>query len=183
MSEELAGLLDRAWTLLEHGAAHGAAATRTLTLATVGTAGGAEARMVALRRADRRAGRLEIHVDAASGKIAEIAAEPRGTLLAWDPGENVQLRLRSRLRVGTGPDIADRWEATPEGARFHYGGTPTPGTSIPARTAYRDGAEFERMAVIWADIAEIEVLDLEASPHGRATFAAADGFKGRWIAP
>ncbi len=74
----LDGLLERAWRELARGAEDGDAAARLPVLATVGADGGARARTLALRRADRAAGGVDLYTDAATSKIAELRANPGG---------------------------------------------------------------------------------------------------------
>lgn len=178
---DLAAFLDRAWDALGRGVADGAHPMRTVTLATVGSDGGAEARMVVLRGARRGAGEVETHVDAASAKMDQIA--PRATVLAWDPGAQLQLRLRVALRTADADTADERWDAMPQGARRNYGGIPRPGQRLDDPDAYAPGAARERLAVLIGRVDEIDALDLSTTPHARAVFRRNGGFAGEWIAP
>ncbi|MEL7117744.1 MAG: pyridoxamine 5'-phosphate oxidase family protein, partial [Pseudomonadota bacterium] len=80
----LADRLSDAWQRLLLGVTDRDAPARHLMVATVGRSGGAEARMVVLRAVDPTAARLAFHTDAASGKIAELALDPRISLIVWD---------------------------------------------------------------------------------------------------
>ena len=179
--DTLPGTLDAVWETLETGVADSAAPARHPVVASVRRGGGAEARIMVLRGADRSLSRLELQTDAASAKIAEVAEEPRGSLLVWDPAQNLQIRIRVAIRARTGPAAAAEWARVPEGARARYGGT-TPGARIEGPVAAKSGADPARFAVLDLDVREIETLVI-GEPHRRARFASGDGFAGGWIAP
>lgn len=186
MSEQgtrLDAVLDEVWHQLARGVSDASAPARTLVLATSGAEGG-EARMVVLRGSDRAADLLLLHTDALSPKVAELRADPRATLLAWDPQGHLQIRMRVTATV-TSADPA-LWDALPETARRAYGGTPPPGTPMDAPGDWRAAPERHRMAEIACRIREIDVLHLAAPAHRRALFSRADGrrhWTGQWIAP
>lgn len=181
MSKALTAMLDDAWARIEAGTATADAPMRTCVLATVGQSGGARARTVVLRRADRPAATLEIHTDTASDKVAEIAAEPRGTVLFWDAGDMVQIRAEVRLSCRDGRP--EEWDRIPSGSRRAYGGTPPPGAPLTAPEAHDPTPDPARFAVLTARIDRLEILHLGSAPHKRAVFDATNGFAGRWIAP
>ncbi|WP_138468718.1 pyridoxamine 5'-phosphate oxidase family protein [Poseidonocella sp. HB161398] len=178
---DLAALFDEAWQMLEDGVRDRAAAARLPVLATAGLNGGAEARMVVLRAADRQAARLEVHTDALSGKAAELAADPRATLVVWDPGAALQLRLRVRATLL--PGDPQRWEAVPGLARAAYGGTPPPGTPLGQPSDWQAAPRIERHLALLLDLEALEVLHLGVALHRRARFEASSGWQGHWIAP
>ncbi len=178
---ELSDLHARAWELLEAGLHDRDAPARLPVLATAGLGGGAEARTVVLRGADRAAARLEVHTDALSGKAAELARDPQATLLVWDAGE--MLQLRARVRVTLLPGDPQRWQAIPGLARAAYGGTPPPGAGLADPRDWRAEPVISRHLALLCDLGELEVLHLGADLHRRALFAAGDGWAGRWLAP
>lgn len=173
--------LDQVWYHLACGAAQPGAPARNLVLATVGVDGGAEARMVVLRGADRGAGTLTVHTDAASAKVAEIAATPQATLLVWDPLARLQIRLRARVTSRAGTE--EEWSAIGDGARAVYGGTPPPGFAIARPEAHEAAPDPARFTVLTARIEEIETLHLGQDRHRRAVFRRTEGFHGTWRAP
>jgi len=178
---DLGALFEEVWQRLRRGVADRRAAARHPVLATTGTAGGAEARVVVLRAADRAAGRLQVHTDAASAKVAELAAEPRASLLVWDARARLQVRLR--VRVAVRPGSAVEWARVPEGARRAYGGHPAPGTQLAGPEGHDPAPDPARFTVLEAEIAEIEVLRLADERHLRARFRRAEGWRGAWLAP
>ncbi|MBE3638457.1 PNPOx family protein [Mangrovicoccus algicola] len=178
---DLARLWDTAWGLLEAALSDRAAPARLPVLATAGLEGGASARVVVLRGADRAARRLEIHADAASLKAAELARDPAATLLVWDPARQMQLRLQ--VRVGLLAGDPGRWQAVPELARAAYGGTPPPGTPLADPADWHADPVITRHLALICDLQALEILHLEAQPHRRALFRAETGWQGGWIAP
>ncbi|MGI1663512.1 pyridoxamine 5'-phosphate oxidase family protein [Palleronia sp. KMU-117] len=181
--ETLPGTLDAVWQRLARGVADRRAPARHPVLATAGQNGGAAARVVVLRAADRANARIEVHTDTASGKIAEVTADPACALVVWDPRAQVQIRLTATASILSGADAAGRWARIPEGARTNYGGAPAPGTPLADPAEHRPGATFDRFAVLDLRIDAIETLHLGRDRHRRARFERADGFAGRWIAP
>ncbi len=89
-----------------------------------------------LRAADRATGRLEVHTDAASAKVAQIAADPRATLLVWEAA----LACRSACAPWSPctPAAAGAACAVPAAARALYGG-PRPGTPLASLAPHRPG--------------------------------------------
>jgi pyridoxamine 5'-phosphate oxidase len=176
---DLAATLDAAWEVLEAGVTDRGAPARHVVLATTGTQG-PEARLLVLRGADRAAGTLTLHSDAASAKVAELTVDPRAALLVWDPEGRVQIRLRTRVAVR--PGGAADWSRLPDASRALYGGRPLPGAPIATPDAHRPAPDPARFAVLTATVHEIETLRL-ADPHERARFLRSDGFAGTWVAP
>lgn len=177
----LEGTLGQVWQRLARGVADRRSPARHPVLATVGRDGGAEARSVVLRGVDAAAGALTFHTDLASAKVAEIAAEPRGTVLIWDAKAQLQMRLRVELTVRDGTQA--EWAAVPEGAQRVYGGTPAPGAEIARPDAHDSAPDPARFAVVTAQVDAIETLHLGQDRHRRALFRRADGFRGVWLAP
>ncbi|WP_172329379.1 pyridoxamine 5'-phosphate oxidase family protein [Mangrovicoccus sp. HB161399] len=178
---ELAELWGRAWDMLEAGLSQRDAPARLPVLATAGLGGGAEARMVVLRGADRAARRLEVHTDAASGKAAELARDPAATLLVWDPDAMLQLRLR--VQVTLLPGDPRRWEAVPELSRAAYGGQPPPGVPLEHPGDWTAAPVISRHLALVCDLRVLEVLHLGRDLHRRARFSAGDSWLGGWVAP
>jgi hypothetical protein len=181
-ADSLQETLAEVWRRLSRGAADRRAPARHPVLATAGRDGGAEARILVLRGADRDGARIELHTDRLSGKAAELAADPRAALLVWDAEARLQIRLRLRAAMRTGADAAQAWARVPESARLQYGGMP-PGTPIAAPGEDRPAAEAGRFAVLDCRVDEIETLVLGEDRHRRALFRRAEGWAGQWLAP
>jgi hypothetical protein len=174
-------LLNAVWRGLVAGVAERAAPARHPVLASVARGGGAEARVVVLRGADRTRGVVEIHTDALSDKVGELAAEPRAALVIWDPAAALQTRLRVEVSARAG--TAAEWARIPPGAQIVYGGTPPPGTPLDAPEAHAPAPDPARFTVLTCRILEVDALHLGADRHQRALFTRAEGWAGRWIAP
>jgi len=177
----LPGTLARVWDMLEAGVADRTAPARHPVLATVGQDGGAEARMVVLRGADRNAGTLEVHTDGASSKVQEIAASPSCSMLIWDQEQQLQIRLRTLISLA--PGTPEDWTRIPDTARRAYGGTPAPGIEIADPADHDPTPDFRRFTILTARIDAIETLYLGPDLHRRAVFLRNDGFAGAWLAP
>lgn len=158
----------------------------------------ADARIMVLRAADPDLAALRFHTDRRAPKVAAIAADPRLTILAYDPAARVQLRMTGVARVEVDGPIADAaWAAaSPLSRRCYLAETgpsaplPAPGSALPAHLiGHRPGlAESEAgravFAVIVARIDTLDWLRLDASGGLRARFARTQqGWHGGWIAP
>jgi pyridoxamine 5'-phosphate oxidase len=174
---DLAATLAAAWDILEAGPSDRAAPARHIVLATIRETG-PEARLLVLRAADRGAGTLTLHTDAATAKARDLARDPRAALLVWDPRARLQIRLRARVALR--PGTPAEWTALADPAL--YGGTPAPGAPIPAPAARDATPEPARFAILTATVEEVETLRL-GTPHERARFTRSDGFAGTWLAP
>lgn len=175
--------LDRIWHELTR-----AAADRTLTMhyaamATAGLSGGAEARMVGMRRTDRTAGNVIVWSDANAGKMAELRRDNRATLLFWDGATQQQLRLK--VTVGSTPADAELWDTLPDAARFHFGRAPTPATPIGAPDAWSSAPDRSALAILTCRVDEIEALQLDddGGKHRRARFLRSEDWHGTWLCP
>lgn len=171
------------WETLAAGAARQHPAARFLALATAGQTGGAEARMVVLRGADRERGQLVVHTDTLSAKVAELRADPRASLLLWDPSVQLQVRLKAEIGIDTGDVVRDDWEMIPETARRVYGNEPEPGGIMDTPQTLTVSPDRARFAVMTATVTEMDALHLGRHVHHRGLWQRRDGWKGRWIAP
>lgn len=181
--ETLPGTLEQVWHRLARGVADRRAPARHPVLATAGIDGGAAARVVVLRTADRAGARIEVHTDTASGKIAELRTDPHAALVIWEPRAQFQIRLTATATILTGAEAAARWARMPDGARVNYGGDPAPGAPLADPANHTPGASKDRFAVLDLRIDGIETLHLGRTRHHRARFLRADGFTGQWVAP
>lgn len=169
------------WHELQRACAEQDHAWHMLALATAGNGGRADARTVVLREVDAAARTLRIYTDARSAKVAQIGAQPLGTLLAWSPQLGWQLRLRVRLAVTTdGPEAASRWarlKLTP--AAHDYLAPLPPGSPVDARFQ-PERASRAHFALISAQVQQFDWLELHADGHRRAGFGP-DG--AQWLQP
>jgi hypothetical protein len=193
--DDLDAALAEIWRRLARGAADRRSGFHTVQLATLGLDGAPRVRTVVLRGVEQAAGRLRVHTDRRSGKWAEIAAEPRVELHAYDPRAKLQVRLRGRaLPQGEGPLADAAWAASAPGSRACYRAALAPGSALddpakadpdPARRAEAGPMEGrDRFAVLLLVAARVEWLWLAAGGHRRAAHERAEGgWTGGWLAP
>lgn len=179
---DLAAFLDLGWHCLARGVTDPLAAARHPVLATVSPEGRPEARTVVLRGADRATGRVELHTDGGSSKIASLRASPHAQLMVWDDAPMLQIRLSTAVEMRSGTAVAREWTRIPDGSRMAYGAAPTPGTPIPSAHDYAKLADFDAFTVLICHIAELELMQLSGR-HRRAVFKALDGWQGQWLVP
>lgn len=179
---DLPALRDRAWAQLCRAAGDREHPARVCALATAGLTGGAEARMVVLRAARPGRATLAVQTDRASRKAAEIAADPRATLLFWHAPEALQIRARVRVRVVWGHALDALWARLSDAARQNYGGRPPPGAPLQDPRHRVPTVERDRFAILACRVRALDVVHL-GDLHRRALFLRADGFAGGWLAP
>jgi len=166
----LSDLLDDAWSMLARGVDDPADDLHWPVLATVGQAGDgapfADARTVVLRASDRDTGRVAVHSDADTGKIAQLRANPSVALVAYHRPRRIQLRLHGVADLHVGDAVAAAaWTALPGHSRALYAGP-------------------ERFCVIRLRILQLDWLHIGPERPLRAAFTLGDGPpQGRWIDP
>ena len=181
-AHELGSLYDHAWQRLVRGVHDRHAPARHPTLATVSPDGLPKARTVVLRAADKSLGRLEIHTNLHSSKIADLMAKPVAALHVWDSGSWLQIRLQVDVKVASGTDVADTWARVPERSRTAYSSSRAPGHPIPAALAYDHAPDPAVFAVLQLDIQTLDLLHLGAD-HRRAQFTRENDWAGQWLVP
>jgi hypothetical protein len=190
---DLDAALAEIWRRLARGAADRRSGFHTVQLATLGLDGAPRVRTVVLRGVEQAAGRLRVHTDRRSTKWAEIAAEPRVELHAYDARAKLQVRIRGRVAPqGEGPLADAAWAASAPGSRACYRAAQAPGSTLddpaegdPApRTEAGPLEGRDRFAVLLLEAARVEWLWLAAGGHRRAAHERAEaGWTGRWLAP
>lgn len=168
------------WQELERACAERGHGWRTPVLATR-DAEGADARTVVLREVEAEAGLLRLYTDARSPKVAQIAAHAQGTLVAWCPSLQWQLRARLRLSVETdGLAVSSRWtqlRLRPQ-AQDYLSPLP-PGTPLEAAPP-SPIAERGHFALVSAEVLSLDWLGLRSEGHRRARFGPEGS---RWLTP
>jgi len=152
---------------------------RTPVLATTDGEVG-DARTVVIREANAELRTLLLYSDARSGKAAQIASHPVGTLVAWSPALSWQLRLRVQLEVQPdGLAASSHWarlKLSP--AAQDYLSSLPPGTALDSAIGAR--GQRAHFALIEATVQSVDWLELHAEGHRRARFDAAGA---RWLQP
>lgn len=195
MTEDLPEILASGWRLLVRGGADRKSPCHTPVVASVDAAGLPSARVMVLRQADPAAGTLRFHTDARSPKVRELDGRPVA-VLAYHPGENVQLRISGVARIAGGTTADAWWHQSTPFARRCYMAQAAPGSPLPGPASglpeWIEGQQptIEQItparpnfAVLWVDVTGIDWLHLTNSGHRRAVFAAADGWAGAWVVP
>lgn len=188
LSPTLDECLAEAFRRLARGVADRRAPFHTPTLATIGADGAPEARTLVLRGFEPGSRTLRLHTDARSGKVAELAREPRCALHFYDPGAKLQLRLAGRAAVHGDDAVAEAaWGASREFSRMCYAIAPAPGTPVAEPPPAPRDAEAGRgvFRVILLRFDRLEWLELAAEGHRRARFAwTRDGAPdAAWLVP
>lgn len=173
-------LIEKAfWQELERAAQARDHGWRVMTLATV-EGQEAQARSVVLREVEARIRRITFYTDDRSPKVAQMAQQPRGSLLVWCPRLSWQLRLK--VHLSQEQDLAKvqaRWSRlhmTP--AAQDYLSPLAPGEPL-GREADERGSR-EHFAIVNAQVLSADWLELHAEGHRRAQFGP-DG--PRWVQP
>lgn len=187
--DDLMGTWQTAWQLMSRGAVDRKHAFHLMQVATIRADGRPTARTVVLRGCDPAHHTLRFHTDARSAKLAEIAADPRGTLHLYDRKAKIQLRCDVSFCVLEGDERDQAWAATRPFSRTCYQVTTAPGSPIgdpyemdfdPVTTA--DGSTHFR--AIQANVHRLEWLYLAAKGHRRAQFSIeGDTVHGAWLVP
>ena len=178
--DSLALIETSCWHELQQAAQQTDHAWRTMALATVED-GIAQARNVVLREVLADSRELVFYTDARSAKVAQMQAQPVGTLLCWSKDLGWQLRLRVALQVQTsGLNVSSRWarmKLTP--AAQDYLSPLPPGTPVAERYE-PERATRDHFAVVMARVQAVDWLELHADGHRRARF---DGDGAQWLQP
>ncbi|MEM8552882.1 MAG: pyridoxamine 5'-phosphate oxidase family protein [Pseudomonadota bacterium] len=178
-----------AWDMLVRGALSRKSAFHQVTVATVGPDGLPEARTVVLRQADRAGKHLRFNTDVRSAKYASLMRAPQCTLLFYDHGAKVQVRVRGAARLKNGCDeCRSVWNTMREMSKECYRQKVGPGAALTGPAGAEgdlldDEEGFHNFALVPVAVARLEWLYLAAAGHRRAEFTYGDGVGRRWIAP
>lgn len=198
MDEKLAGILDRAWSMLEHAVSHRKSPMHLGMLATWSDSG-PQARIVVLREANRETGSLRFHTDIRSPKFAELQHDPRVAWVFYDASEKIQVRMLGKAEIHTrGPVAEAAWINTIPFSRRCYMAAIAPGSASEEETSglpleledrepTMEESEVGRVnfCAVLTQIEEIDVYTLAVTGHRRAHFWLEDGKVSRseWRAP
>lgn len=189
--DDLALTLAEVWRVLADGVVNAANAFHQPVLATTALDGRADARVAVLRGVDAAARELRFHSDARTGKLAELARDPRAMVCAYDLPSKVQLRLGGTVTIHHGDALAaEAWAASRTYSRVGYRLAQTPGSvlSAPQDADYQPDGDAdcgaEHFSVLRLDVDRVEWLYLAAAGHRRARFewTGAD-WQGQWLVP
>ncbi|SLN66264.1 pyridoxamine 5'-phosphate oxidase [Aquimixticola soesokkakensis] len=181
--DDLALLWQEAWHALSPSAPQTPPQARRVVLSTLDAEGAPQARILVLRHARADTAIVEMHTDAATPKVAQIARDPRASLTFWDESRSLQLRLTGRVSVITGAQAQTAWDAVPAFARANYGVEPIPGQTIATPAAFARTPDPARFAVLRFGVDTLDAVVLCDPQHRRAFFERSRQFSGVWCAP
>lgn len=196
--DELNKAFDAVWRALAQGASDRRNAIHTPTLVSNGLDGWPKTRTIVLRDADRSKAALRCHSDTRSPKVAELKADSRVGVLAYNPVAKLQIRLQGSAMIETNGPVADAaWASATLWARRCYAAPLAPGAetdgphgnlpdNLTDRQPTEDEAEEGRsnFAVIVMTVDWIDWLYLASSGHRRGRHVRAGGtWSAAWTAP
>lgn len=190
--DDLAETRAHAWRQLARGVADRRSSFHTPSVATIGLDGRPRLRTVVLRGVEPAAARLRFHTDARADKVAELSADPRIALHAYDAAGKFQLRIEGLARLHRDDATADAaWAGSRPMSRACYGTVPAPGSrlagpndfTLPADEAALDAGRGH-FCVVVIDALTLETLALAHEGHRRARFdLRSQADSGVWLVP
>ena len=196
---DLSGVLERSWLLLEQSIEDPTSPVRTPVLISVSADGLAQGRTVVLRAFNRQQRQLKIYTDVRSEKVAQLRTQPVCTLVAYQPNPMIQLRLNTKAIVNHNNEITrEAWAVMPGPNRCNYLTDPDPGSisvkatdgrpiinaeSVP--TNDENEIAYSHFSVIVFAINELEWLYLPRRGHRRALFIwdRTNSLQSNWLIP
>ena len=196
---DLSGVLDRSWLLLEQSIEDPTSPVRAPVLISVSADGLAQGRTVVLRAFNRQQRQLKIYTDVRSEKVAQLRTQPVCTLVAYQPNPMIQLRLKTNAIVNHNNEITrEAWAVMPGPNRCNYLTDPNPGSisvkatdgrpiinaeSVP--TNDENEIAYSHFSVIVFVINELEWLYLPRRGHRRAQFIwdRTNSLQSNWLIP
>jgi len=188
----LPAVLDAVWSALARGVQDRWTPWALPTLATVGADGTPQARVIALRAADRASRTLTFHTDVRSGKVAALAGNRRAAATFWDPVDAVEARFTGRVTLHREDDVALAcWQDASALSKSAASIALAPGTPLTRATSFdqlvQEGSADMAFSHFAALVLEIEMLDwLWLGPRdlrrARFEWGGRDG-AGQWLVP
>ena len=196
---DLSGVLERSWRLLEQSIDDPTSPVRTPVLISVSADGLAQGRTVVLRAFNRQQRQLKIYTDVRSEKVAQLRTQPVCTLVAYQPNPMIQLRLKTNAVVNHNNEITrESWAVMPGPNRCNYLTDPNPRSisvkatdgrpvinaeSVP--TNDENEIAYSHFSVIVFAINELEWLYLPRRGHRRAQFIwdRTNSLQSNWLIP
>ncbi len=188
-------LPDEAWTRMAQAADDPTHPLRLFLLATIAPDGSPDARLMVLRGADRRLGKIWFYTDRRSEKIGQLHEHPALCAIAYDRRDGVQLRLRGNATIHELDWQATKhWTQMDMGVRALYAAPDPPGIPLrqpdprvmsmkQAMNVDADENARRNFAVIEALMQSIEWLQVQEDDQRRAIMHAITGWAVQAIAP
>jgi pyridoxamine 5'-phosphate oxidase len=178
---DLDATLAHAWAMIGRGVADRRFAFHTPVIGTVDEAGAPSQRVMVLRAANGGERMLRLHTDTRSNKLAHVAQQPRVSVLFYDVGAKLQLRVGGIGQIHAEDDIARQaWLQSRPQSRLCYEQGVAP---VDARFAASDVGQ-KNFSVLTVLVDTIESLYLAIEGHRRARWMWNDNqWQGTWLAP
>tara|TARA_A100001388_G_C28530577_1_gene385376 strand:- start:32 stop:616 length:585 start_codon:yes stop_codon:yes gene_type:complete len=150
------------------------------------------ARTVVLREFDKKKRILRFHTDQRSPKIAQMKANNKATLHAYDQEEKIQIRLKGIIEIHNQNSVTENaWNNTREMSKECYSVKDSPSKKIDNPDEFDiDKNKLDRekgyknFTVILFTFHYLEILYLKRSGHRRAAFEwAEDKIQQNWMIP
>ena len=149
-------------------------------------------RVIVLRAFDPEKRILRIHSDSRSRKIKDVSENSDATLLGYDPGLKIQLKLHGSIDTHYQDNIADlAWRYSQEMSKVCYSISESPGKEIDDPGKYDVDSEninidegYKNFAVINFHFNSLEFLYLRSSGHRRSIHVwETEELRSNWMVP
>ena len=149
-------------------------------------------RVIVLRAFDPEKRILRIHSDSRSRKIKDVSENSDATLLGYDPGLKIQLKLHGSIDTHYQDKIADlAWRDSQEMSKVCYSVSESPGKKIDDPRNYDVDSEninindgYKNFAVINFHFNSLEFLYLRSSGHRRSIHVwETEELRSNWMVP
>ena len=149
-------------------------------------------RVIVLRAFDPEKRILRIHSDSRSRKIKDVSENSDATLLGYDPGLKIQLKLHGSIDTHYQDNTADlAWRGSQEMSKVCYSISESPGKEIDDPGKYDVDSEninlnegYKNFAVINFHFNSLEFLYLRSSGHRRSIHVwETEELRSNWMVP
>jgi pyridoxamine 5'-phosphate oxidase len=187
----LTAVLDELWRRIADGVGGRWPPWGLPALATLAT-DGPRVRVLALRGVDAKARRFTFHTDARSDKARELAADPRVSVVFWDPVDAIEARFTGTATLHRGDAITRAaWREVSPLRQMACAIEASPGDDIGASKRFDalpadsdDEIAFGHFAVIAVEASAIDWLWLGPQDLRRACFRwTGVDWSASWVVP
>ena len=177
-------ILKEAWKTLELAGVDHQSALHFPTLISQGDPY-PEGRVVVLRQV--ASGKFRIYTDTRSPKVEELRNTSRTSLLFWDPGDRLQIRVKGTTTFLSEGETAKLFSGFSVEQTSDYGSDLPPGTPIPPKGTPKEEATPDQhyFCVLEVVAEKMDILQLQNQGHLRLQFEkGTDGsWAGCWVVP
>ena len=146
---------------------------RFFTFCTVDMKGLPDARMVVLRKFERKPLQCTIYTDKRSHKVGQLEQQPYAQLLFWHPKKRWQIRASVYCSIQEGKDFKQLYQHLAEAGQASYNTKLAPSSTATSHQEAVQTAETfsdENFIAITCQIETLEILQLQRENHNRAQF-------------